>query len=53
MGTLTAVLKHVVDHLHNTRAVLNDCDLGTLVHLQCSIEETVNGNSGVTVNTKY
>jgi hypothetical protein len=49
-GGLTAVFKHVVDNLHDTRAVLNNCDFGTLVHLQCSVEKTVNRNSSIAVN---
>lgn len=47
---LTAVLKGVVDYLHNAGSVLKDGDFRALVHLQGAVVERINRNSCITVD---
>lgn len=47
---LTAVLKGVVDYLHDARPVLEDGDLRALVHLQGTVVEGIDRDSCVTVD---
>lgn len=47
----TAIFKQVVDYLHHSRAMLQDCDLRTFVHLERAVQKAVNRNTGIAVNT--